>query len=162
MKYDEHSLRVLILHQYRGAGIKKRLIMFVWVKPLHPKFLLLQWLHNADWSCKTNKSNIIDSNTVLECFRKHQSHLQWITRTAVNAYDAQQTEMDSPQQTNDIVLGAGKVKGMRTTDHQVQIQIKKRIEIINIKMKNQSPHLIRQICQKLNTQSQFRKKYKQI
>lgn len=70
--------------------------------------------------------------------------------------------MDSPQQTNDIVLGAGKVKGMRTTDHQVQIQIKKRIEIINIKMKNQSPHLIRQICQKLNTQSQFRKKYKQI
>lgn len=66
--------------------------------------------------------------------------------------------MDSPQQTNDIVLGAGKVKGTRTTAHQVQIQIKKRIEIINSKIKNQSHHLIRQICQKLNTKSQFRKK----
>lgn len=34
----------------------------------------LPWLRNAHWSCKDNKSKIIDCSTVLECFWAHQSH----------------------------------------------------------------------------------------
>lgn len=131
---------------YRGVG--KRMIMVLWLR-LHRKFLLLQWLHNTYWNCKDNKSNIIDCNTVLECFCKHQSHLQW---TAANAYDAGQTEMDSPQQTNyTVVFGAAKVNGTRTIVHLVQIQINKK----NTNDENQSHHLMRQICQKLNSRTSF-------
>lgn len=69
----------------------------------------LQQLHNAYWSCKDNKSHIIDCSTVLECFRKHQSRLQRIKGTAPSAYDAEQTEMDSQQTNYIVVLAAGKV-----------------------------------------------------
>lgn len=68
-------------------------------------------LHNT--SCKDNKSKIIDCCTVSECFCKHQSCLRWIKGTAPNAYDAEQTEMDSLQQANYIVaLAAGKVNSI--------------------------------------------------
>lgn len=98
MKYDEHSLRALIL-TIQGGGQNDccSVSEAAWK-------VSVGTMATQNWNGKDNKSNIIDCNTVPECFCKHQSHSRWITRAAANAYDAEQTEKDSPQQTNDIVV----------------------------------------------------------
>lgn len=110
---------------YRGVG--KRMIMVLWVR-LHRKFLLLQWLHNAFWNWKDNKSNIIDCSAVLECFSKHQSHLQWITRTTANAYDAGQTHHNEQIILLCLVLGRWAAQESWFIEFRFK---RKRIQIVN-------------------------------
>lgn len=138
MKCYEHSLGVLILH-HTGGMKKKRLIMAVGGR-LQRALLLLQRLHNACWNCKDNKSNVIDCNTVLECFCDHQSHLQWITKTTANAYDAWQTEMDSRRHKH--IASLRLVLVQRFSEFRFKL---KRIQIIN-QMKMSC--IVIEICQK--------------
>lgn len=62
------SWGVLILRHAEASG--ERTIMAVPGEAVDS----LPWLRNAHWSCKDNKSKIIDCSTVLECFWAHQSH----------------------------------------------------------------------------------------
>lgn len=63
--------------------------------------VLLQWLHNSHGDgAKNDKSKTIDWPAVSGCFAEHQSPLQSITSTGVNAYDAQQIKTDCPLQIN--------------------------------------------------------------
>lgn len=89
------------LTQYKGP--EKQGIMVMWGR-LHRAFLL-QSLHSEHWSCKANKTIIIDYNTVLEGFSNHQSILKWITTTFENA--SQQTRYT-------VVLDGGKVNSTWT------------------------------------------------
>lgn len=56
-----------VLIQWHAEAPRERTITTVPGEP-HTAVDSLPWLRNAYWSCKDNKSKIIDCSTVLECF----------------------------------------------------------------------------------------------